>query len=40
LENAKREILRRDDFNYCLVNDNFENAYQKLKKIIEEILGD
>jgi guanylate kinase len=40
LENAKREMLRRNDFNYCLVNDDFENAYQKLKKIIEEILGD
>ena len=40
LENAKREILRKDDFDYCLINDNFENAYRELKKIIEEILGD
>jgi len=40
LENARREILRKDDFDYCLINDNFENAYRELKKIIEEILGD
>tara|TARA_B100000029_G_C17361719_1_gene882769 strand:+ start:32 stop:607 length:576 start_codon:yes stop_codon:yes gene_type:complete len=40
LENAKREILRKDDFDYCLINDNFENAYRELKKIVEEILGD
>ena len=40
LENAKKEILRKDDFDYCLINDNFENAYRELKKIVEEILGD
>lgn len=36
--NAEKEIKRADDFDYQLVNDDFENSYRQFKKIIEELL--
>ena len=38
MTNAKKEILRKNDFEHCLVNDNLDKTYNKLKAIIEEIL--
>ena len=39
LNNAKKEILRRDDYDYCLVNDEFESSYAKLKDVVQRVLG-
>jgi len=39
LSNAKKEILRRNDYDYCLVNDEFESSYGKLKDIVKKVLG-
>ena len=38
LNNAKREIERKDDFDYKVVNDDFEGAYLNLKAVVKEIL--
>lgn len=38
LENARKELLRKDDFDFCVVNDEIERAYSELKNIIKEIL--
>ena len=38
METAKKEMERKDDFDYCLVNDNLEKTYNDLKNIIEKIL--
>jgi guanylate kinase len=39
LENSKRELLRKDDYDFCVVNDNLEIAYKELKKIVSSLLG-
>ena len=39
MANAEKEIRRADDFDYQLVNDDFDNSYRQFKKIIEELLG-
>lgn len=39
IENSKKEILRKDDYDYCVVNDELERAYAKLKSIVSEILN-
>lgn len=38
LSNARKELLRKNDFNYLIINDDIENAYQGLCSIIEKIL--
>lgn len=38
LENSKKELLRKDDFDYCVVNDDLDRAYNELKKIVGRIL--
>lgn len=38
LENSKTELKRKDDFDYCVVNDDLERAYSELKKIVQSIL--
>ena len=38
VENARKEVLRKNDYDYCIVNDDFEKAYVALKKVVEEIL--
>ena len=38
LENAKKEILRKDDFDFCVKNNDLEKAYTDLKRTVEEIL--
>ncbi len=38
LENARRELARKDDFDYLVVNDDLEEAFSKLKSVIDNIL--
>lgn len=38
VSNARKELLRKNDFNYLIINDDIENAYEKLASIIEQIL--
>lgn len=38
LENAEKEIKMAHQFDYQLVNDDFEKSYQFFKKILEELL--
>lgn len=40
MANAEKEIQRSKEFDYCLVNDDFENSYRQFKKIIEDLLRD
>ncbi|MCB0356908.1 MAG: guanylate kinase, partial [Bdellovibrionales bacterium] len=39
LENGKKEIEQAQLFHYQVVNDEFEPAFAKFKKIIEKILS-
>ncbi len=39
LENAKREVLRKDDYDYCVKNEELEVAFQDLKDTITKILN-
>ena len=39
LENAKKELKRADDYDYVVVNDDIERAYNELKNLILKILG-
>lgn len=38
LHNAKRELARKNDFDYNIVNDDIEKAYQALKEIVVGII--
>ena len=38
MQNATKEISRAHEFDYQLVNDDFDTSYAKFKKIIEELL--
>lgn len=38
MENAQKEISRAKDFEYQIVNDNYENSFAEFKKIIEKLL--
>ena len=38
LTNAKSEILRRDDYDYLVINDDLEEAYKNLKDLFRTIL--
>jgi guanylate kinase len=38
ISNAEKELLRKDDYDYCVMNDDLEKAQQQLKKIILQIL--
>jgi guanylate kinase len=37
--NAEREIRHAQDFEYRVVNDDFDKSYQEFKKIIEDLLA-
>lgn len=39
MNNAALEITRAPEFDYQLINDNFEESYSQFKKIVEEILS-
>jgi guanylate kinase len=36
LENAKQEMAEKDKFDYVIINDDIDQAYSELKKIISE----
>lgn len=38
IQNARNEILRADDFDYKIINDDFLNADKELEKIVTEII--
>ena len=38
LKNAKKELTRKNDFDYNIVNDDFDEAYKKLFKTVSEII--
>ncbi len=40
LENARKELSRKNDYDYCIKNDELEKAYRDLNLIVTEILGD
>lgn len=39
IENARREILRQDDYDYKVPNHDLEEAYKQLSKLFKKILG-
>lgn len=39
LNNAKEELVRANDYDYLVINDDLEQAYQDLKKVVVEILA-
>ena len=39
LSNARKELLRKNDFNYLIYNDDIENAYEKLLSVTQKILN-
>lgn len=38
IENAKKELARKNDYDYLIMNDEVESAYKKLKETVERIL--
>lgn len=38
LMNARKELLRKDDFDFLIYNDDIENAYERLSEITKKIL--
>ncbi|MFA6236684.1 MAG: guanylate kinase [Bacteriovorax sp.] len=39
LMNAQKELLRKNDFDFLIYNDDIENAYKRLSEITQKILG-
>lgn len=39
MKNAEIEIQKAPDFDFQIVNDDFESSYLQFKKIVEELLG-
>jgi guanylate kinase len=40
VNNARKELLRKNDYDYLILNDDVDIAYKKLQKIVKEILGE
>jgi guanylate kinase len=38
IENARKELMRKHDFDFLILNDEVEGAYKQLKAIVERIL--
>lgn len=38
LENSRQELLRKNDFDFCVINDDLESAYTHLKSIVVKII--
>lgn len=38
LENAKSELQRKDDYDFCVVNDDLEKCFLELKEVFENIV--
>ena len=39
MQNAEREISCASEFDYQIVNDDFDKSYQRFKKIVEDLLS-
>jgi guanylate kinase len=39
LNNAKNELKRKDDYDFCVINDDLERAYSRLKDVFEGIIN-
>lgn len=39
LENAKKELLRKNDYDFLVINDDLEKAYLDLRNVVKEILS-
>jgi len=39
LDNAKSELKRKDDYDFLVINDELEQAYVDLRKIVANLLG-
>jgi len=39
VKNARQELTRRDDYDFCVLNDEVERAYSVLKKVVLKIMG-
>lgn len=39
LENAKREVLRKDDYDFCVKNEELDVAFEDLKNTITKIIN-
>lgn len=39
ITNARNELLRKNDFDHIIMNDDVERAYKDLKAVVERILG-
>ncbi len=39
LKNAKGEMARQNDYDYCLINDDLESAYKKLRAQVEKVIA-
>lgn len=39
LKNAKGEMARKDDYDFCVINDDLEKAYAILKKQVEKVIA-
>ena len=37
LMNAKRELQKKDEYDYCVINDELEKAYGELSSIIAKV---
>ncbi|GIL17787.1 MAG: guanylate kinase [Oligoflexia bacterium] len=40
MKNAEKEMARSQDFDYRIVNDEFESSYAQFKKIVDDLLND
>lgn len=40
ISNAQREILRKNDYDFCVVNDDLDQAFEDLKAVFTKILED
>ena len=38
VKNARQELTRKDDFDFNVVNDNFDDAYKHLNSIVSDII--
>jgi guanylate kinase len=38
IENARKELIRKNDYDHLIMNDDVESAYKKFKALIERIL--
>ena len=39
LKNAESELTRKNDYDYLVINDDLDKAYQHLKSIVEPLVG-